>query len=79
MSDSSSDGGLEDDDQHGGALTEEMLRCAREELNQTDDQERRTGRDDNMSNPLIDPSHSDGMCLKIFHVRQKAKIINVCI
>ncbi|KAG1143278.1 hypothetical protein G6F37_006759 [Rhizopus arrhizus] len=67
MPDSSSDEGLEDHDQHGGALTEEMMRCAREELNQTDDQVRRTGRDGNMSNPLIDPSHSDGMYLKIFH------------
>ncbi|KAG0747181.1 hypothetical protein G6F22_006657 [Rhizopus arrhizus] len=67
MSDSSSDGGFGDHDQHGGALTEEMMRCAREELNQMDDQVRRMGRDDNMSNPLIDLSHSEGMYLKILH------------
>lgn len=79
LSDSSLDRNLEEHDQYGGALTEEMLRCAREDLNQMDDQKRRTDRDDNLSNLLIDPSHSDGMYLKILHVKQKAKIINVCI
>ncbi|KAG0745154.1 hypothetical protein G6F57_002111 [Rhizopus arrhizus] len=68
LSDSSLDRNLEEHDQYGGALTEEMLRCAREDLNQMDDQKRRTDRDDNLSNLLIDPSHSDGMYLKILHV-----------
>ncbi|KAG1136458.1 hypothetical protein G6F37_010478 [Rhizopus arrhizus] len=52
---------------------EEMMRYAREDLNQMDDQERRTDRDDNVSSLLIDPSHSDGMYFEIFYVKQKAK------
>ena len=73
MSNSSLDGNLEDPDQHVCALTEEMMRYAREDLNQMDDQERRTDRDNNVSSLLINPSHSDGMCFEIFYVRQKAK------
>ncbi|KAG1139757.1 hypothetical protein G6F37_011537 [Rhizopus arrhizus] len=68
LSDSSSDRNLEEHDQYGGALTEEMLRCTCEDLNQMNDQKRRTSRDDNLSNLLIDPSHSDGMYLKTFCV-----------